>query len=65
MTIVVAKKLDERIVDMSDTMISDLNEPKNNVIPGRLKSMVINNWLTISYANLSIQAIDAIRKIYI
>ena len=64
MTIVAAMKFDKRIVVMSDTMISDSNELRNNVIPGRLKSIVINNWLTISDAGLSTQAIDAVRKIY-
>jgi hypothetical protein len=49
---------------MSDTMISDRRLARDNVIPGRLKSVVISEWLTISYAGLSTQAIDAIRAIY-
>jgi tRNA threonylcarbamoyladenosine modification (KEOPS) complex Cgi121 subunit len=48
---------------MSDTMITDKGSARDNIIPGRLKSIVINSWLTISYAGLSTQAIDAIRKI--
>jgi len=49
---------------MSDTMISDREQVRDNIIPGRLKSVVINEWLTVSYAGLSTQAIDAIRKIH-
>jgi hypothetical protein len=64
MTIVAAMKFDERICVMSDTMISSAGVARDNIIPGRLKSIVINQWLTISYAGLSTQAIDAIRKIY-
>jgi hypothetical protein len=63
MTIVVAMKFGERICVMSDTMISDRDQARDNIIPGRLKSIVINEWLTVSYAGLSTQAIDAIRKI--
>lgn len=63
MTIVVAKKFENRICVMSDTMITDKGSARNNIIPGRLKSIVINSWLTISYAGLSTQAIDAIRNI--
>lgn len=64
MTIVAARRFDERICVMSDTMISFEGSTRDNVIPGRLKSIVVNEWLTISYAGLSTQAIDAIRIIY-
>lgn len=64
MTIVIAKRIGERISVMSDTYISDENGIKDKVIPGRLKSVVVNKWLTISYAGLSDQAIDAIRAIH-
>jgi hypothetical protein len=63
MTIVVAMKFDERIIVMSDTMISDPTDRADNIFPGRLKSIVINKWLTISYAGLSDQAIHIIRGI--
>ncbi|EGW22900.1 hypothetical protein [Methylobacter tundripaludum] len=63
MTIVVAMKFDERILVMSDTMISDPTDRADNILPGRLKSIVINKWLTISYAGLSNQAIHIIRGI--
>jgi hypothetical protein len=52
-----------RIVVMSDTMISNADAPRPNRIPGRLKSVVINRWLTVSYAGLSAQALDAIRMV--
>lgn len=64
MTIIAARRFDERICVMSDTMISSERFARDNVIPGRLKSIVVNEWLTISYAGLSTQAIDAIRKLY-
>ena len=63
MTLVVAKKFGERILVMSDTMISDSDGTHDNIIPGRLKTIVLNKTLTISYAGLSIQAIDCIRRI--
>ncbi len=64
MTIVIARRFGERICVMSDTMISCKSGVKNNIIPGQLKSIIVNKWLTISYAGLSIQAIDAVRAIY-
>jgi hypothetical protein len=63
MSIVAAMKLNDRIIVMSDTMISDPNGTANNIVPGRLKSVVINEWLTISYAGLSTQGIDVIKAI--
>lgn len=64
MTIVAAMKFSDRICVLSDTMISNREGTGNNIIPGRLKSIVLNHWLTISYAGLSTQAIDAIRELY-
>lgn len=64
MTIVAAKKFSDRICVLSDTMITDREGTRNNIIPGRLKSIVVNEWLTVSYAGLSIQAIDAVRRLY-
>ena len=61
MTIVVAMRFDQRICVMSDTIILIEGSTRNNIIPGRLKSIVVSDWLTISYAGLSTQAIDAIR----
>ena len=48
---------------MSDTMISDSEGTRDNIIPGRLKTIVLDHALTISYAGPSIQALDRIRDI--
>ena len=48
---------------MSDTSISNKDAARANAIPGRLKSVVISPRLTISYAGLSSQANDAIRRV--
>ena len=61
MTIVLARRFDQRIIVLSDTMVSTYG--KENVFPGRLKSIVINKWLTVSYAGLSNQAITVIRDL--
>ena len=64
MTLVAAFRSMGRIVVLSDMMISDERSRRcRNRIPGRLKSIVLNRWLTVSYAGLSIQAIDAIRRL--
>ena len=64
MTIVVAKKFSDRICVLSDTMITNREGTSNNIIPGRLKSIVVNEWLTVSYAGLSNQAIIAVRRLF-
>lgn len=64
MTIVAARRFGQRIIVLSDTMISDVNARANNIFPGRLKSIVVNKALTVSYAGLSLQALDAIRAIH-
>ncbi len=63
MTIVLARKFDQRIIVLSDTMISDQEALGHNIFPGRLKSIVVNKWLTVSYAGLSVQAMDIIRSL--
>ena len=63
MTLVVAKMFGSRIVTMSDTMISDRNARAPNIVPGRLKSIVLNTWLTVSYSGLANQGLDAIREL--
>lgn len=64
MTIVAARRFGQRIIVLSDTMISDANARADNILPGRLKSIVLNKTLTVSYAGLSSQALDAIRAIH-
>lgn len=64
MTLVIARRWGSRIIVMSETMISDRNARVPNAIPGRLKSIVVNKQLTVSYAGLSTQAIDVIRNVW-
>lgn len=64
MTLVAALRNGPRIVVMSDTAISNRDAAHPNVIPGRLKSVVINTQLTVAYAGLSSQALDAIRSVH-
>lgn len=63
MTLVAAIRNGQRIVVMSDTAISNRNAAHPNAVPGRLKSIVVSTTLTISYAGLSSQALDAIRSV--
>ncbi len=60
MTFVAAKRFGERIIVISDTMISDLTGTKDNIIPGALKSVVLNLHMTVAYAGLADQGLDAI-----
>lgn len=64
MTLVAALKMGTRIVVLSDTQITDRNATRANVIPGRLKSIVLSETLTVAYAGLSSQAMDAVRGIH-
>ena len=61
MTLVVARQFGDRIIVLSDTMISDPDACGSSVIPGRLKSVIVSNEMAISYAGLTNQAIDIIR----
>jgi hypothetical protein len=63
MTLVSALKMRERIVVMSDTAISNRDAVRSNIIPGRLKSIVLSTKMTVSYAGLSSQALDVIRRL--
>lgn len=63
MTLAIAYRSLGRIVTLSDTKISDPGATRRNAIPGRLKSIVLNDWLTVTYAGLTTQAIDIIRDI--
>lgn len=63
-TIVAARRFGQRIIVLSDTMISDANARADNILPGRVKSIVLTKTLTISYAGLSSQALDTIRAIH-
>lgn len=63
MTIVVARRFGERIIIASDTMVSGSHGASSNIIPGRLKAIVLSPIVSVAYAGLSLQAIDAIRGV--
>jgi hypothetical protein len=62
MTFVAAKRSGERIYIGSDTMISDSTKPQHDVIPGRLKVIILDAQTTVAYAGLVDQSIDTIRR---
>ena len=64
MTLVTALKMDTRIVILSDTKIINRDHVRPNLIPGRVKAVVLSRTLSVAYAGLSSQALDAIREIY-
>lgn len=61
MTIVVARRFGERICVLADTMISDPNQPRPNIIPGQLKAIVISLTISIAYAGSVVLGIKAAR----
>lgn len=52
MTICVAARFDDRILIMSDTMISSREWIRNDIIPGQLKAIVLNMKMSLAYAGL-------------
>ena len=62
MTLIIARQWDDRIIMLADTMISDPAQPRHDIIPGKLKVIVLTSKLSIAYAGRSTQALDAIRK---
>ena len=62
MTLAVARIFGDRIAMLSDTMISDPRKPRPNVIPGRLKSIILSKSFSISYAGGADYALDIVRK---
>src|SRR5580658_3069023 len=61
MTFVVAKCFGERIYIASDTMISNSGKTRPDVIPGRLKVIILDAKTTVAYAGLADQSIDTIK----
>lgn len=61
MTVVIAKRFDQTICIVADTMISNQATAKENGIPGRLKIITIDRHFTVAYAGHANQALDAIR----
>lgn len=63
MTLVMARQFGDRICILSDTMISSREAPKDDVIPGQLKTIVLNDTISISYSGSVNPAIMKIREI--
>ncbi|MEW6143604.1 MAG: hypothetical protein AB1598_01155 [Thermodesulfobacteriota bacterium] len=63
MSLVMAMQFGDRICILSDSMISDTNTTGSDVIPGQLKTIVLNKEVSISYSGLTNKAISRIREI--
>jgi len=63
MSLVIAKQFGDIITILSDTMISDVNEPNDDVIPGQLKTLILTKFLSVSYSGLYKPALKIIRDI--
>jgi hypothetical protein len=50
MTVVIGRRFGDAMVILSDTMISDSNTGRDNIIPGRLKAIIVADRLSIAYA---------------
>jgi hypothetical protein len=62
MTLVIARQWGDRIVMLSDTMVSYYTKPRTDIIPGHLKVIVLTHKLSIAYAGDVDKALDTIRK---
>lgn len=63
MSLVMAMQFGDRTCILSDSMISDTDTTDNNVIPGQLKTIVLNKEVAISYSGSTNKAISKIREI--
>lgn len=61
MTIVIARKFGQRIVIMSDTMVSDNTEAFFSAIPGQLKAIILSKELSVAYAGNVEKSLDVLR----
>lgn len=62
MTLVMARQFGHRICILSDTMISSREAPNDDVIPGQLKTIVLNDKISISFSGSVNPAIMKIRE---
>lgn len=62
MTLVVAAQFGARIVVFSDTMISGDHLVRNDIIPGQLKSIILDGKLSVSYAGAVSTGLRVIRE---
>jgi hypothetical protein len=63
MTLVVGQQFADRLVFLSDSMITDPMTGKLDVLPGQLKTVILNEELSVSFAGRLNQALDTIREI--
>lgn len=61
MTFCIARAYGNRGVLFCDTMISDSEASRPNIIPGRLKAIVLTPQVSVAYAGLANQGLDAVR----
>lgn len=62
MTVVLARRFEDSICILSDTMISDAGSGKENAIPGRLKIVMLAPDFTVAYAGHADPALHAIKE---
>jgi hypothetical protein len=63
MTLVMARQWDDRIIMLSDTLISDRNAPHRDIIPGQLKAIMLSHNLSVAYAGWANRALHVIREV--
>lgn len=63
MSLVMAMQFGDRICILSDSMISDSNVTDRDVIPGQLKTIVLDERIAVSFSGQSDRAIGKIREI--
>jgi hypothetical protein len=61
MTVVLARKYRQRVIIVSDTMVTDTDSKRSLVIPGRLKAIVLDLKFSAAYYGAANQGLDAIR----
>lgn len=63
MSLVMAMQFGDRICILSDSMITDAGTTGQDIIPGQLKTIVLNKGVSISYSGSTNKAIAKIREI--
>jgi hypothetical protein len=63
MTLVVGQQFRDRLIVLSDTMITDPSSARSNIIPGQLKTVILCTNLCVSFAGRVGPALSAIRRI--
>lgn len=61
MTFVIARRFGDRIIMAADTMITDQQTGRSDVIPGQLKAIILNNRVSMAYAGWSEVGLQAAR----